>query len=1145
MDPVTVLGLVSSLITVVDSGWKAVKLFRDVQKHGTSSANVDRDNLAKLIRNNTAALSACIRDCGQPHSSEDRQFLKVSEDCMALGASLESEIQKLRNSKKPAWLLAVATAIKSREIGKIEAQLRQSSAIIDSVIVKRLGSQSILQLRHNEKLDANMRRVLEALSSGHRTVEELRLRMRDDVEKATESIIQHQRLTALEMTERIKVLNLETHDFIAHQHTTALVETARTARASAFIDSLHFQEIFAREQAIKEADDVSCSFIFTTSLVSGGTVDEAGESSFSKWLAQDEPVFWMTGKAGTGKSVVMKYAFRHEKTSERLLRWAAQSATAASSAQLSESSASVVVLRYFFWKPGSYLQRSILGLARSLLWQLLQQYPGPVDKALPQSQLPLQAAAYQVQNWAASQVAGFLQQALASLPGTVHTYIVIDALDECTDDKGEVQSFIHFLASCVRVKLCISSRPEEFPVRLSRTVSVSLADINRKAIRATAHSKLSPYFRLSYPDAPASQLEDIVKSITRGSEGVFLWAVLVIKEAEKGLEVGDSVEEIERMIRQDTPKDIADLFQQMIDKIHPRYMDEMSQYFSILSVYNQEWLRRPTLLNLFFINQDVWTRFESQNWQYFDSEAFVTKCARLQSRIETCAAGLVEISSYPIWPTMVVSTGYVEASLEGMDHPLLQFCRSVTFIHRSVGDMMFVGDGASFIRSLGPNWKQQSLLTSINCTLGFVGMLPIFTRCKAVESSPAMLLKWLHEMLLRLQGLGRMSTAVLGLLPRMYDICQSVADRLLSIGYEKCYVQFPNSWMLLSDFHLAALKDFGLPHFAAFLQASQYIEHWVRTASPKPGLLTEVLWYLVMGIDYDTRADIQDAILALLEAGADPNQPCRTVDLLMVNDGLPYIGLERPLSAWEMLISSKIRKLDWPGALANTFESFAAHNAQLNTTFLRTESKLLQTADVPTFITEASPFTVLSSSRGSPPDCATSAAQIEDSEATEKLAGELVEQDALQFLHIRAFKYADPSWIRLIDHDDGDNEDNKNNEDSVDDEDDQVENEPAQLDTSDRAGLIQSEPPSTPPRCHQARQLLKGKLFVFDRQESEAFMSLIRMHFPNFPRGLQFGSAMEDMLEATEFIGFFRGKTPTKGSFNRKVVLQSWFNLED
>ncbi|XWW94507.1 hypothetical protein V2A60_002450 [Cordyceps javanica] len=473
MDPVTALGLVSSLITIIETGWKAVKLFRDIQQHGTSISNVERDNLAKLISSHTAVLSVSIRDCGEATSKEDREFLQISEDCRALAVSLGLEIQKLRDSKKPAWLLTVATVIKSRKIGEIESQLKKNSALIDSIIVKRLGSQSVLLLRHNDKIDSQMRCVLEAISRGHDTVDELRREMRHDIEKVSDAIIQHQQLTSVEMKDRFEALNLETQGYIAHQHQTTLAEAARTAQLKALLDSLYFPEIFAREQAIKEAEEMSCSFIFRAVMTSNRDVDESGESAFSTWLAQDEPVFWMTGKAGTGKSVIMKYAFRHEETSKRLLRWATESATAVSGAHLSDVSMRVVVLRHFFWKPGSHLQRSMLGLVRSFLWQLLEQQDS-IDTTLLKSQLPSQPAVHHVDDWVVSRAVGLFQHALASLPTAVYIYIVIDALDECTDDKIEVQNFLHFLASCPRVKLCLSSRPAEFPVKLPRLIDFLL-----------------------------------------------------------------------------------------------------------------------------------------------------------------------------------------------------------------------------------------------------------------------------------------------------------------------------------------------------------------------------------------------------------------------------------------------------------------------------------------------------------------------------------------------------------------------------------------------------------------------------------------------------------------------------------------------
>jgi len=86
---------------------------------------------------------------------------------------------------------------------------------------------------------------------------------------------------------------------------------------------------------------------------------------FRVWLMSGQGLYWINGKAGSGKSTLMDYVNRHGRRLEYLEEWCPDRL--------------LLTPSYFFWAAGSRLQKSIDGLLRSLIWQMLTECHELVD----------------------------------------------------------------------------------------------------------------------------------------------------------------------------------------------------------------------------------------------------------------------------------------------------------------------------------------------------------------------------------------------------------------------------------------------------------------------------------------------------------------------------------------------------------------------------------------------------------------------------------------------------------------------------------------------------------------------------------------------------------------------------------------------
>jgi len=123
--------------------------------------------------------------------------------------------------------------------------------------------------------------------------------------------------------------------------------------ASTLLQSLRFPTMTHRGEEIAEAHKRTFEWAFRA--------PENGYrpwSDFVEWLQTGGQLYWINGKAGSGKSTLMRYVYENNLTHQYLQAWA--------------GNADLRVAAFFFWNSGCAEQRSLEGLLRSLLFKILR-----------------------------------------------------------------------------------------------------------------------------------------------------------------------------------------------------------------------------------------------------------------------------------------------------------------------------------------------------------------------------------------------------------------------------------------------------------------------------------------------------------------------------------------------------------------------------------------------------------------------------------------------------------------------------------------------------------------------------------------------------------------------------------------------------
>ncbi|KAL7947736.1 hypothetical protein V8C42DRAFT_262685 [Trichoderma barbatum] len=116
------------------------------------------------------------------------------------------------------------------------------------------------------------------------------------------------------------------------------------------IDAIHAPERDNRLEQIGTAAGHSFVWAFEKSSI-----------GLTSWLQNDEKLFWISGKPASGKSTFMKYLHNNSLTADYLRKW--------------YRSANRVRATFFFHHRGTAIQKSLEGLYRGILSQILEQAP--------------------------------------------------------------------------------------------------------------------------------------------------------------------------------------------------------------------------------------------------------------------------------------------------------------------------------------------------------------------------------------------------------------------------------------------------------------------------------------------------------------------------------------------------------------------------------------------------------------------------------------------------------------------------------------------------------------------------------------------------------------------------------------------------
>ena len=369
-------------------------------------------------------------------------------------------------------------------------------------------------------------------------------------------------------------------------------------------------------------------------------VDSAAEGTCS-WLSHEEKysawikeggLLWIEGKAGSGKSTLMKFAMEQERA--RL-----------------QSSPNASTLQFFFNGRGNLDEKSPLGLFRTLVHDLLNSRRNDphISQLISAGLKECRTSHGQLISWHIDALKSIFLRACSAASGQI--IVFLDGLDEMEihNDMTHLSILLFFLRvaesgppGIPKLRLCFSSR-ELIPVknwwRTHPYPHLYLQDENESDIRRYVRNRTED---LRQECQLAIDLDYIGQWIMMKADGVFLWVVLVMKEiTEQSAEFSCATrgELMKRLA--DIPQELVGLYRRMLGHVKDQNKLKTLQMMLLVLFASRPLRLKDFRMAISAIHGPVLLSFAEMD----SHPDIVQDDSRMADRIQNFTGGLLEIGS--------------------------------------------------------------------------------------------------------------------------------------------------------------------------------------------------------------------------------------------------------------------------------------------------------------------------------------------------------------------------------------------------------------------------------------------------------------------------------------------------------------------
>ncbi|KAF5549369.1 hypothetical protein FMEXI_4356 [Fusarium mexicanum] len=589
MDPVSAIGLASGILTFVEAGLKLVKMAYSIHNSldGVLDDSRHRESVTSEVSKAALRLEVVGKACLTP---EQQSLSDLAKKCKATSTELVKalyEVKPKQISSNP--FKSLRYAVKANVKAKdIEGLENQLKDYRDQLTL------ALVEFSRAEAADGFSELI--SLAKGN-----------EAILKSLTQAIDHLRQSQLSTPDSIP------STWASSQFQQLLMvdeETRRAIYQDHVLESLKFNEMRQRFDAVHTAHEDTFKWIYEPTEV----IEENDDLS---WDVKDR-----------------KKALE---TEDELTKWAGAKKLAFTS--------------FFFWRNGSKAQKSLDGLRRSILNEVLRERPDLICEVFPgQWRSEAKHAPWKVEN-RQEIPSSVVKDALERLFKNEKLYqqhrfcIFIDGLDEFEPGVQDGMDYIDLvnvlrqwtINSYGNLKLCLSSREEGvFMDEYYNDPGFRLQDLTRSDMQNYVRSRLSSLRDENLKSRLATE-------IPKRSSGIFLWTYLVVKTIRNKMTHKVTSDMLEQHLNT-LPRGLGSLFHHILQQLEPDDARKTLRIIDALQTAKSNGLELPLLTVTLLDKYDEDPEFSSRERLILET---VPDEEILQAQLRGACGGLIESYKSP------------------------------------------------------------------------------------------------------------------------------------------------------------------------------------------------------------------------------------------------------------------------------------------------------------------------------------------------------------------------------------------------------------------------------------------------------------------------------------------------------------------
>ncbi|KAH0536065.1 hypothetical protein FGG08_007031 [Glutinoglossum americanum] len=374
-----------------------------------------------------------------------------------------------------------------------------------------------------------------------------------------------------------------------------------------------FPEMTYRKQEADGAHPNTCRWILQ-------------HDSYKTWASEERGLLWIKGKPGAGKSTLMAFIYKDFKKGP--------------------SRGHNLSLDFFFHGRGTALQKTPVGMFRSLLHQLYTQTPvcrESIKNAFIEKSYAGEAG--KAWEWRPKELQNLLFNAVVGASKSQKITIFIDALDEAgAEVANELADYFHQLNDLSNeakgaTRVCISCRHYPIVARIPG-LEILVEDNNHEDILSYVRKEVRSKAQIEEAASAAYPWRELESEIVNKASGVFQWVRLVVPLIIRYNLEGESLLYIRQKLAE-VPRELGDVYEHILKNVV-----EARNWARTLHL--MQWIclaERPlsvTELRYAISSDDIYVCLPQKSCE--DSRDFVEDDARMERLITTLSGGLAEVS---------------------------------------------------------------------------------------------------------------------------------------------------------------------------------------------------------------------------------------------------------------------------------------------------------------------------------------------------------------------------------------------------------------------------------------------------------------------------------------------------------------------